>query len=968
MAKEEIRTRSAGSPPQASTATATTSVSVVAPQQHCLICYTPFVEKSTCAVGITPCGHNEICAPCHLRLRQLHQDYSCPICKASNELIVVDYYVHSKSSSGISAAAADGKISSSSGDGNITTISHAQNNKPPPRRQKLYEEYPIWGNELGKEYILYAQHTFFPVEYYQTTVVPIIAYACHHCNFGRSSGRHHTTTTSTTTTNSNNSHDAAADQSEGITTTTKATLRQLQDHLRVQHRLTLCQVCTDHQRDFVSRLPRYNPAGLQKHYQLEHYSCPFCSSSSNTTAATMDRDGGSTSTTASSTLPFYDLNALYLHCHREHYRCHICETNLQITNQFYKSYKSLERHFDQRHYLCCHPTCLNDRFIVFYTDIDLAHHERSVHNVVQNGGSKIQLEFKFHRHGSNNNTGKQDGSSEHRNASNVNYHVDGVAFTPPSLPSTSSNNNHNNHNNSNGASQRGDSANNNNALVLHPQHAARTEQLRQQAASLRQESNSYHSSNNDLQHNLDESNNNNNHMTSSFPSLQETVTTANDDSTTGKNATNRLTIGWTADGSRAVSHQRKPAGVVTEEDFPSLITNGTSKTKAPRMLKKVPPSVSSTVTASKSNSNWTAAAAAPSRTVTPPIPLAYATMSYPSTTTTPATTLKQPPPNVNLSDKQSFPSLGVGNKSTMKKAVPYTAAQDFAASIRKSSPSTHMTLLSPLHKSATTTTVKLTKSSPDVSSVENFPSLTATSTKSANGNTHTAKGIARDTVGGSHGNSSTTLSIEALKGILGPVGYKAMKTYTREFVSREMAADSYIDHMASLFPNGYTDIHFWNFVPELIRSFPSTADHDGAFAYMENLHRMKNGALNHEANYHNQTRKSSPGAAAAPQPAKSSTSYATLASIHTPVPQQQSMSSFTPSGSTAMKVSGAPKVNSTNAWNNTGTTTANQKPPAVKAATATTRPTSQPATSNSKKKSNGSSKQKNELRALAFGS
>jgi hypothetical protein len=332
-------------------------------------------------------------------------------------------------------------------------------------------------------------------------------------------------------------------------------------------------------------------------------------------------------------------------------------------------------------------------------------------------------------------------------------------------------------------------------------------------------------------------------------------------------------------------------------------------------------------------------------------------------------------PNVDLADKQSFPSLGIGNKSTMKKAVPYTAAQDFAASIRKSSPSTSSNLypLVSLQRSAAPTTTTNQGTIPDVSSVDNFPSLSTPSTKNLNGPStmHKIKKVTASS-GGTSQNATSNLSIESMKGILGPVGYKAMKTYTREFVNHEMPADSYVDHMASLFPNGYTDVHFWNFVPELIRSFPSTADQDGAFAYMENLHRMKNGALNHEAHYHNSKVATSSAATAAPhsQQPKSSTSYATLASIHSPAQQQSSISAYTPTSLAAsVKVGGKPKANSSaSAWGGGGVTASTNSTDLKPASTTRMSSSTQSSTTNNtSKKKGGGSKQRNELRALAFG-
>jgi hypothetical protein len=98
-----------------STTTTTTATSTPSSSEECcLVCYTTWSaatvttkghnnnnnnnnkhDRSSSCVGITPCSHNEICGLCHLRLRHLHEDYSCPICKVSNDMIVVDYYNNS---------------------------------------------------------------------------------------------------------------------------------------------------------------------------------------------------------------------------------------------------------------------------------------------------------------------------------------------------------------------------------------------------------------------------------------------------------------------------------------------------------------------------------------------------------------------------------------------------------------------------------------------------------------------------------------------------------------------------------------------------------------------------------------------------------------------------------------------------------------------------------------------------------
>jgi hypothetical protein len=380
------------------------------------------------------------------------------------------------------------------------------------------------------------------------------------------------------------------------------------------------------------------------------------------------------------------------------------------------------------------------------------------------------------------------------------------------------------------------------------------------------------------------------------------------------------------------------------------------------------------------------------------------TTPTPSVATSTLQQQQQASRNVNLADVHSFPSLGDTNQSTTmyKKHIPYTTAQDFiSANNHTRSPSKFatattatngiatLTLLSksPSLPTSTTANTTSTKKLPDVTSIDNFPSLSSTNRKSMPGMSanHTGtKPMTAFTTGtnGSKNNHSPSLSIDTMKGILGPVGYKAMKTYTREYVNHEMEADSYIDHIASLFPNGYSDVHFWNFVPDLIRSFPNTVNQRDAFAYMENLHRMRNGALNHEAHYHHgkNTSTTAPINAMTKKPPPSS-SYATLASTYTPVPPQPppSTSSYTPTTSVVLsRVAGnAAMSHSTSAWVSGNAVTTNPIVPTAKTSSAvgvippsptiaSSRTTTATNTS-SKKKRNNNTKEKNELRALAFG-
>ena len=105
---------------------------------HCLIC---FDDLSKCR-AVAPCGHNETCATCHLRLRFLHNDRKCPICKAINERIIVDED--------------RGK-----------------------EEFKKYEEYEQWGDDIGTNYTYRSDvQMFFTKVFHENVVVPLFSMDC----------------------------------------------------------------------------------------------------------------------------------------------------------------------------------------------------------------------------------------------------------------------------------------------------------------------------------------------------------------------------------------------------------------------------------------------------------------------------------------------------------------------------------------------------------------------------------------------------------------------------------------------------------------------------------------------------------------------------------------------------------------------------------------------------------------------
>lgn len=83
---------------------------------------------------------------------------------------------------------------------------------------------------------------------------------------------------------------------------------------------------------------------------------------------------------------FYGDDELYAHCRDKHERCHICDrrsTNRQ--QQYYIDYNALEDHFQKDHFLCLDKECLEKKFVVFESQMDLKAHQLEAH---PNGLSK----------------------------------------------------------------------------------------------------------------------------------------------------------------------------------------------------------------------------------------------------------------------------------------------------------------------------------------------------------------------------------------------------------------------------------------------------------------------------------------------------------------------------------------------------------------------------------------------------
>lgn len=77
---------------------------------------------------------------------------------------------------------------------------------------------------------------------------------------------------------------------------------------------------------------------------------------------------------------FYGDDELYAHCRDRHERCHICDRrSSHRQQQYHVDYNALEKHFQHDHFLCLDTECLEKKFVVFESSMDLKAHQLESH-------------------------------------------------------------------------------------------------------------------------------------------------------------------------------------------------------------------------------------------------------------------------------------------------------------------------------------------------------------------------------------------------------------------------------------------------------------------------------------------------------------------------------------------------------------------------------------------------------------
>lgn len=872
--------------------------------QHCLVCYGDLTFR-----GKLPCGHDDICGACHLRMRHLHDDDKCPICKQST-------------------------AEDDAGEGGVIVDRGTD---------KRHADYPRWGDDIGSGFVHRKDvGMFFQEDYYQTDIIPLFAYACQICDFQVDQ------TTKSASTQGGSKKNSPQ--------------RLLLEHLRSKHRLAMCHLCIDHKRDFISRLPRFSPNQLQNHLRhgdgpksgfSGHPICVFCKPKR-----------------------FYDNYHLHQHLHKDHYKCHICEKQGQ-DNQWFKHYGSLQRHFDQQHYLCHNPQCLEARFVVFENELDLRGHEMSVHGGSSTGSTKINLEFRTLRRGYDG-SGMDAGQQAAPDDAAFNYDLDGQAFVPEALSSQSGNEVTRANNGSGNAS----TSNSNAAHQLHPLHVQRTEELRAHAAAVRRQQ-------------AAES------QVESFPTLQSTSVAA---------STSAPLVGWASGGRVNQQSNRGRVGRVTEEAFPVLPATQSNNTNAKKKALKASLGVARRQFAAMNATSNQPNAAASSSSWGGSGPAAYgarpsaASSSYATANGTHSSAAASGNRQIDLAPN-NFPVLGPASSTGESRPVSYSSTNALArrnlqgrgplASTNAAPPSFSSMAEFPSMAIATnapgvaTSTRKQApqvnqQHTPSLASAADFPPPPSATTSPhakvrqqilGNDSRPAPQQTADNILQGDLAATAAKATVEDMKASLGQKKFKQLKRLTREFAEGGLSPEGYVDQSAALFDRGYGDPDFWSYLPSLLDSCPNEDASQHALRYMSSLKRQQ---------FSNNS--TSPIAAPAPAaPAPTWGGVSTNATVMRP-PAGASTTSFhrttQPPPVRAAPVGFPNTVQSKkkSAWGTGGTPTvvrAKAPPGSVSAAAASQGPQKGTATKfmakehklhqQQKPNNNKKKKQNDELRALAFG-
>lgn len=140
------------------------------------------------------------------------------------------------------------------------------------------------------------------------------------------------------------------------------TMKDLKNHALSFHNKSYCEICIENRKVFPFEQVLYSKNEIKKHmlkgdpklHIKPHPICEYCQKR------------------------FYSDEEILLHCEESYMKCFLCEAE-NILYHYFKTYQNLENHFKNKHFLCNEKECLEKKFVVFKSELDLKSHNVSVH-------------------------------------------------------------------------------------------------------------------------------------------------------------------------------------------------------------------------------------------------------------------------------------------------------------------------------------------------------------------------------------------------------------------------------------------------------------------------------------------------------------------------------------------------------------------------------------------------------------
>ncbi|PTB39109.1 uncharacterized protein TrAFT101_008093 [Trichoderma asperellum] len=148
----------------------------------------------------------------------------------------------------------------------------------------------------------------------------------------------------------------------------------LHRHVKSAHHKRMCDLCTRNKKVFTHEHELFGDKELEKHMRhgddkpgaadqtgfKGHPLCGFCGQR------------------------FYDDDKLFEHCRMKHERCFLCDRRDSRQPHYFLNYEELEKHFKKDHFLCSDRGCLEKKFVVFESELDM-----QAHNLAEHAGKHV---------------------------------------------------------------------------------------------------------------------------------------------------------------------------------------------------------------------------------------------------------------------------------------------------------------------------------------------------------------------------------------------------------------------------------------------------------------------------------------------------------------------------------------------------------------------------------------------------